>query len=62
MPRVWATIRPYNATSLHLAGKLGFAERHNENDERGPLNFLAREASGSPAGHGSQDGRPSVAI
>lgn len=45
VPRVWATIRPRNTTSLHIAGKLSFVERRRENDERGPLVFLARDST-----------------
>ena len=57
VPRVWATIRPHNTISLRIAGKLGFVERRSENDERGALVFLARDASDRPDGHGPQEGR-----
>jgi ribosomal-protein-alanine N-acetyltransferase len=58
--RVWATIRPHNTISPHIAGKLGFVERRTENDERGALVFLARDASDRPEGHGAQEGRAHV--
>lgn len=61
VPRVWATIRPYNTVSLHIAGKLGFVQRRTEVDERGALVFLAREASDGPESQGPQEGRPHVA-
>lgn len=57
VPRVWATIRPRNTTSLHIAGKLGFVECRTENDERGPLVFLVRDASDRLEGLGPEDGR-----
>lgn len=57
VPRVWATIRPHNTISLHIAGKLGFVERYTENDERGPLVFLARDASDRPESQGPAEGR-----
>jgi ribosomal-protein-alanine N-acetyltransferase len=56
VPRVWATIRPHNTVSLHIAGELGFVQRRIENDERGPLVFLARDASDGPESQGPLEG------
>ena len=40
--RVWATIRPHNTASLHVAAKIGMAPRYTRPDSRGPLIYLAR--------------------
>jgi RimJ/RimL family protein N-acetyltransferase len=40
--RVWATIRPHNTASLHVAAKIGMTVRHTRQDSRGPLVYLAR--------------------
>lgn len=40
--RVWATIRPHNTASLHVAAKIGMTPRHTTPDSRGPLIYLAR--------------------
>ena len=40
-PRVWATIRPYNAASLRVATHLGMTRRHTQSDERGDLVYLS---------------------
>ncbi|WP_170208569.1 GNAT family N-acetyltransferase [Micromonospora pisi] len=42
VPRVWATIRPYNVASLRIAAKIGMSERYTKVDARGPLIYLAR--------------------
>ena len=39
-PRIWATVRPWNAASLRALKRVGFREVRVEHDERGALVFL----------------------
>lgn len=42
--RIWSTVRAWNAPSLRVLDRLGFAQDHLETDERGELIYLVRDA------------------
>ncbi|HEX9999663.1 MAG TPA: GNAT family N-acetyltransferase [Actinoplanes sp.] len=43
LARVWATIRPHNAASRHIAARLGMHLNRVDSDERGDLLFYAAD-------------------
>lgn len=43
-PEVWATVREWNASSLHSLAKTGFERHRVEADPRGPLVYLVHRA------------------
>jgi RimJ/RimL family protein N-acetyltransferase len=42
-PRIWSTVRAWNAASLRVLEKLGFGRDHVSIDDRGELVWLRRE-------------------
>ncbi|MBX7270030.1 GNAT family N-acetyltransferase [Micromonospora sp. Llam7] len=57
LPRIWATIRPHNTTSLRVATKIGMSEQYTAVDQKGPLTFLA---SAPPLTHHRCDDAPTA--